>query len=288
MVRATDPTTVPLAIGPTDVLIEVRLRSPQKRPVANGGGSVTDERWRFLQFEDDDDPPARRPRAGTEEAGGGAFTGTDAEDVVTVVVDASGTVQRVRLAPQWRNEVDPTALQRNVLAAVNAATLAALSGTLDDLQNPSPPDVAVPEAPVERLPAPCDPLLEVRKMIELMDTVNVDLGGFEQRLGAIPTDGASVESSGRHVVVTGRNGRIVDVSVDPRWAAAARSSEIETELTGVFQAMQDQTSPGELVSGPHSAAISELNRLVAQPDLLLRRLGLTGPHGTNPQIEGTE
>lgn len=62
--------------------------------------------------------------------------------MVTVHVTPTGEVESVRLAAGWKQAVDPRALGTSVLAAVNAATAAAMVAQVDRIgeqASPSPP-----------------------------------------------------------------------------------------------------------------------------------------------------
>ncbi|MGH3435041.1 MAG: hypothetical protein ACRDRN_01075 [Sciscionella sp.] len=54
-----------------------------------------------------------------------------------------------------------------------------------------------------------------------------------------------------------------------------RDAEIESDLVDAVRQAHLRTSPGDLVQGPQSPQIVELQRLVASPAGLMRRLGLT-------------
>lgn len=111
-------------------------------------------------------------------------------------------------------------------------------------------------------------------MIRLLDAVWADLDRFGEQLAERVERTVSVESSGGHVRGSAQRGQVLDMWVDPAWAAAARSSEIELELTEVLQQLGEQSTPGELAQGPRSRAIDELHALVADPHLRMRRVGL--------------
>jgi DNA-binding protein YbaB len=225
---------------------------------------MPDERWGFEEDDGYEDAPDRPAGADVDQV-----EGTDEEQVVTVVADLAGQALAVRLAPAWA-EHGPTSLPQRVITAANAATTAALARQLETPAEPEPE----PPAAVDGTGPAGDPFAAINDVLRLMDEVSADLDSFQRRLAAATTGVTSADSRGRHVTVGIRDGQVIDVSVDPRWAAAVRTSEVESELLDALQRAQRMASPGELAQGPRSAAITELNNLVRNPQAMLRQLGL--------------
>lgn len=226
---------------------------------------MPEQRWGFEEDDGYEDAPGRPAGADVDQV-----EGADEEHVVTVVADLAGQAQAVRLAPTWA-EHDPTSLPQRVITAANAATTAALARQLETPAEPQPQ----PEPPAVDGAGPAgDPFAAINDVLRLMDEVSADLDSFQRRLAAATTGVTSADSSGRHVTVGIRDGQVIDVSIDPRWAAAVRTSEVESELLDALQRAQRMASPGELADGPRSAAITELNNLVRNPQAMLRQLGL--------------
>lgn len=226
---------------------------------------MPEQHWGFEEDDGYGDVPGRPAGADVDQV-----EGTDEDHVVTVVADLAGQALAVRLAPAWA-EHDPTSLPQRVVTAANAATTAALARQLETPAEPEPEPPAVIEGAG---PGGGDPFAAINDVLRLMDEVSADLDSFQRRLAAATTGVTSADSSGRHVTVGIRDGQVIDVSIDPRWAAAVRSSEVESELLDALQRVQRMASPGELAHGPRSAAITELNNLVRNPQAMLRQLGL--------------
>ncbi|HEX3649430.1 MAG TPA: YbaB/EbfC family nucleoid-associated protein [Pseudonocardiaceae bacterium] len=223
---------------------------------------MPDQRW---GFEDDDE--YEQPRSNHPEPDADQVEGADPEHVVTVVADLAGAARAVRITRQ----VDPTSLPQRVVAAANAATMAALARQVRTAPpEPEPEPVAASAGP----PADPDPFAAINDVLRLMDEVSDELDSFQRELAAVTSGVTAADSGGRHVTVSSRDGQVVDVSIDPRWAGAVRTSELESEILDALQRVRRMAAPGELAQGPRSAAITELNNLVRNPQAMMRRLGL--------------
>jgi len=224
---------------------------------------MRDQRWGFEDGDDWDEVPP----AGGQPVGDAAeeLIGRDPDGVVSVVVGTDAAVRGVRLDPGWRQHVDPRALHRSVLAAANNATMGALAWQVAA----GPPTPATPPA----APADETPLTrtDVRR---LLDAVAGEVDLVTSRLAAVSERSAPVASAGRHVSAVSRRGQVVEVCVDANWASSARHTEIESELLDVLTRLRRDGNPGGLAEALHGSAITELNALASDPQLLLRRLGL--------------
>ncbi|HEY1571617.1 MAG TPA: YbaB/EbfC family nucleoid-associated protein [Pseudonocardiaceae bacterium] len=226
---------------------------------------MPEQRWGFE--EDGFDRPDPRP----SELDVDQVEGTDDDRIVTVVANLAGEAGAVRIAPTWADH-DPTTLPRRVITAANAAVMAALARRIEDAP-PEPPEVSAEPTPDDG-PATGDPFAAINDVLRLMDEVSADLDSFQRRFASATASASSADSRGGHVTIGIRDGRVIDVSIDPRWAGAVRTSELESELLDALQRVQRMASPGDLARGPHSAAISELDQLVRNPQAMLRQLGL--------------
>jgi DNA-binding protein YbaB len=236
---------------------------------------MPDQRWGFEEDDEYEDTSTRRsdPRPTGEDDD--QVEGTDPERIVTVVAGLDGTARAVRLMPTWAQSVDPTSLPQRVITAANAATMAALGRQLDAATPAEPAPVPPATAAGDGAAGPTgDPFAAINDILRLMDEVSGDLDTFQRQLATQTAGLISADSSGRHVSVSSRDGQIVDVSIDPRWAGAVRTSELEGELLDALRRVQRMAAPGDLAQGPHSSAISELNNLVRDPQAMLRQLGL--------------
>jgi hypothetical protein len=165
--------------------------------------------------------------------------------------------------PDWRRFVDPRALRHSVLTAANNATMRALAWRVE--AGPSP--VTGPATDVDISLARSD----IRR---LLDTVTMELSGIARELPAVADRRVAATSAGRHVSAESLRGQVVDVTVDANWAASARPGEIESELLDVLSMLRRETDQDGIAGRLRSSAITELNALTSDPQLLLRRIGL--------------
>jgi hypothetical protein len=82
------------------------------------------------------------------------------------------------------------------------------------------------------------------------------------------------DSAGGHVQGSAQRGLVLSLDIDANWAGQARHTEIETELVEVLRGLHESSTPREVAAGPSGGAISELMDLAADPQRLMRRLGL--------------
>lgn len=229
-----------------------------------------DGTWGFDEADDEFEPV---PGASEKEDDfSEQLSGQDAAGIVTVWVTPLGDVGSVHVSRQWRSLVDIEGLQRNVAEAMNAATahvLAEAAEQADMSGDEHDGTTGVPttsEPPVDETPITLD------YVMQLLGNVSVDVEHFIQRMPTTFRQTVSAESGGKHVSVTGMHRQVNDVSIDVRWVARARATEVETELRDVLGRFAAQFSVGELAGGPHSPAITELMDLVSHPETTLRRV----------------
>lgn len=235
-------------------------------------------RWGFEDLDDREYEEISGPRSGgrpgeTEPT----VPGQDRDGVVTVHITPNGEVASVHLDTEWKRAVDPRALGTSVLTAANTATAAAMVAQMHRIDEQPPPAPAA--AGIDRTP------LTRQDVNRLLDAVTADLGRFTRQISESADRRVSAESAGRHVSGTAQRGQVLEVSVDPGWAARSRTAEIESELAEVLRELRRRSVPGELAQGLQSSAIAELSALVADPATLLSRLRLgrhqQGTEGSN-------
>lgn len=220
------------------------------------------------EFDDFDDLGASFPGEGSA-ASYADDTASPEEPPVTVHVTDVGAVTSVVLAANWRRSVDPRELDEVVLSAFTTATMRVFENQVERAEQTSP--VSATGAPAD---VPDTSPLGKEDVMRLVDAVAADLNRFTEQLSARVDRTVSVESSGGHVRGSARSGQVLKMWIDSSWAASARNSEIELELTEVLKILGEQSSPGELAQGPRSRAIDELHALTSDPQLFLRRVGL--------------
>lgn len=199
-----------------------------------------------------------------------ALVGKDAAGAVSVYVDRESTPVSVTLIENWRREIDPRSLHAHVLEAANAATLQALAAKVDEVD---------PSQTGEAAQTQSDPTDNSRitpaDAMRLLDEVSADLARFTEQLSSVADTVTRTESAGGRVSGSGQGGQVIQVSLDPSWAASSRRSEIESEILSFLSKLSELSSPGDLARGPQSRSITELITLASDPQRLMRRVGLT-------------
>jgi hypothetical protein len=216
---------------------------------------------RFTDFEGLDDHEPTPPTATTRPASGG-----DAGSAgVQVVVDESGAVRDVLLAPNWRRSIQPAALGEALLTSANAAILGAIELPVELPVTPTRPAAA---------DASSDPAALEREILDLFARFDTDLAAYQRQLLATTAPQVATGMN-RRVSVTMAGGVVESVQVDVRWAERSRYTEIATEALTAFSVAQQATEETRAaVREPSSLA--RLRELSGDPLALCRQLGL-GP-----------
>lgn len=209
---------------------------------------MDNHRWGFeeaddWEFEDGD----RGQQEDVQQAD--LITAQDPDGVVTVAVTSAAEPVSVKLSPGWQRLVDPRGLNLNVTAAANTATVNAATSQMDQVSDMSHAQDGGNVVP-EMTP------LSKEDVLRLVDAVT------------------AAESSGGHVRGMVRGGQVSQLLIETSWAGHVRDAEIESELLDVLKTLQRRSTAGDLASGPKSPAISELTKLVENPEVFVRRLGL--------------
>lgn len=226
-------------------------------------------------FEEDDEVEVRRSTSAEESTEDtDILSGQDARGVVTITVTETAAITSVRLAPDWRDNIEPRELGALVVEAANNATARAVAAQAQQV------DIrAEVEAGTDGRPRTSQPPEEERPITRedakrLLDAVTADLTQFRQRMSEVVDQTVRVDSAGEHVTVSGRRGQVQDVSLDVSWLFTARESEIESEVREALTRFADRSTPGELAEGPQSSAINELMALVSDPRAMVRRIAM--------------
>lgn len=237
---------------------------------------MDDERWAFEEeLEQDDDPPRSSSAEPVPEED--RISGQDQDGVVTVVVSPDADVLSVALAQDWKQSVDPRGLHSAVIAAANAATIAALGRQVDEVAR-NPP--AMPTFGATSASAADESPLGTQDMLRLVDAATAELAQFTQRAATVVNHRITVESGGGHVRGEVSNGQIVAMEIDPSWVVRVRTSEIESEILDVLRQLRRASIPPGLAEGPQGPAIAEIMGLLFDPHRMARRVGL------EPSISG--
>lgn len=229
--------------------------SPERyRPESVEIGENMSDRWGFEEA-DDWEVQESQPQQVAE-----ALVGQDADGLATVTVTPTADVVSVRLAGDWRQS---RGLSAAVVSAANAATMRALAWQVEN-----PPPASAPVGTPDETP------ISAADALRLVDAVSADLAAFASRTAEIIDRPVVAESRGGHVRGSARGGQVVELTIDPGWTSAVRVSEVESELLDALKTLRVRSVPAELTGGPKSDAITELTALLADPNALLRRVGL--------------
>jgi hypothetical protein len=232
---------------------------------------VDDQRWGFEEADDwEYEQPSGKPPPDRVEEPAESLIGEDSDGVVAVVVSPEAEVVGVRLSPEWRSAVDPRELHSKVLLAANTATMRALACNVERMDSTAAAEPAEPRADADQS------ALTTQDVQRLLYAVSAELDQFTERLSAVVGHPVQVQSAGGHVQGSAQQGQVLQLDIDPVWAGQARHTEIENELVEVLRGLNGSTTPRALGAGPSGNAISELMDLAADPQRLMRRLGLPG------------
>ena len=182
------------------------------------------------------------------------------------VVPVTVTGTQVRLAPDWRDRIDPRSLHTEVVTAANQAAAEAALRNTGPAREPVRPDPAT--NPITTADA-----------LRLLDSVQAELDAFARQVAAFDNRPEWVDSDGGHVSGSSAHGAVREFEIDAKWARSAPNAEIEAELTDVLTQLRQKDDPRELIRGPQTPAVAELRALTADPQALLRRVGLLPAKG---------
>lgn len=235
---------------------------------------MDDRRWGFEDADDGEFDPVERTRFCADSPVDTVW-GQDADAVVTVHVTALAEVVSVTLTPGWKRSVDPRRLNTSVLSAANIATMQALGRQVAQVEQNPTAILGTASGEAERGSARYDDTpLTKEDVLRLVDAVSADLDRFSRQVSAVADQAVSAESAGRHVRGSARRGQVLELAIDAQWVSSARDSEIESELVDVLRMLRSRGSPGDLLNGPQSSAVTELMTLASDPQRFIRRLGL--------------
>jgi DNA-binding protein YbaB len=220
-----------------------------------------------------------------------AHTGKDATGMVTATTGPDGRITDVAIRPEWSRRLDASALGAAVIEAVNDAAMrrfAAWAGSAGDGAAPSDGAVGArrPSAETTMNLAQIPPVgppgdlasgrvqANIGELLQLVAGARAALDVAQQRL----EERANTETIGRsprgEVTVTLRGNQPIRVELQKSWLGRAGSGEIGTAvrvaLTAAYQAYGRFTIDDAAAGGP----LAELRSLTADPQTLLRKVGL--------------
>jgi hypothetical protein len=206
--------------------------------------------------------------------------GTDAEPrddqpPIAVTVDDRRRITGVTVAGDWRSHVAPRLLGDALRDAANEAIMDRVGPQIEAIDPQAEPVVVRRDAPSAD-GDPTSPVAQslVAEAMELFARFETELAQYVARLREVTTASGQGEGGGGDVVVTLTAGMVSAVTVDDRWAARVRHTEVAAEALAAFQAAQRAVpDPTTAVTMPPSLA--RLAELAGDPQALSRQLGLS-------------
>ncbi len=218
---------------------------------------------------------------GAAEDPAATYEGHDESGTVHAVVDGTGVAVDFRLDREWYDVVDARRLGAAVVAAVEAAGVARLTGWAEkvaEAQESEPAAASAPAAPV----AAAEPF-EINPSGAMIDQLLYLLhraGGeaeAEARAAAAAAQArrrpVKGHSDGGHVTVAMDGTQVVEVRIetDTRWIGTANHLEIAGELRSAFAAAYENVAEATPRRRANSA-ITELQALTADPQQFVAKL----------------
>lgn len=232
---------------------------------------MDDDRWGFEEAEDwEYEQPAQDEKPVPDDE---RLVGRDPDRIVSVTVSPNAEVLSVVLDRDWTRTVDPRGLHTHVLAAANAATIAALAFQIEAVQR-HPPTASTFGG---RADLADESRLSPDDMLRLVDAATTEMTRFTEQAAMVIDRRIAATSAGGHLSGSSINGQVVDISIDPSWAGSVRSTEIASEIADVLRQLHAATARSEIVNGPQGPAIAEIMGMLYDPQRLSRRVGLAPP-----------
>jgi DNA-binding protein YbaB len=212
--------------------------------------------------------------------------GRDSTGSVCVTVGGDGCVVDVEIDRSWRTAVGEQGLNAAILQAVMDATMRRLVAWSEGVAGQSPGAVAdhpssvrrPQPAEASRSGAPSDSA-EARRMVHevlsLLEDVESELDVLERRVGERARQQVVGRSPSHLVKVTVvGGGEVVDVDIQRRLMQRSDERGIAKELLAAFRAAYERAGSLKLDDLLGNGRLARLHALGADPDALLRGLGL--------------
>jgi hypothetical protein len=226
-------------------------------------GQDADEEW-------DTRPPVKSPLPAPEQP-------EEDPDAIRVVVDEQGAVTDVVIPARWADAVGGAqglgaALQEKANDAV-ARRVADQVANLDMTTMPEPV-FAHRDAPSAE-GDPDSPVAQnlLAEVMELFGQVDQDLATYSSQVRRAATATYQGSGSASRITVKMAHGQYTEVTVDTRWAAGARHTEIRGEALSAFQAAARQVSTTGAGAVTLPRSLARLQELASDPEALSRQLG---------------
>ena len=209
------------------------------------------------------------------------YEGQDETESVTAVVDGDGVVTDFRLVREWYDAIDSRRLGAAVVAAVNAAGVARLTGWAEKVAEAEENEPSAQERPAAPI-TPTEPF-DINPSTAMMDQLLYLLHrvGTESEAEAKAAEAAAQmrrkpikgRSVGGHITVAMDGKQVVEVQIesDTRWVGTANNLEIVGELRSAFAAAYEAVAEA-IPRRRSNSAITELQALTADPQEFVAKL----------------
>lgn len=198
----------------------------------------------------------------------------ESQPEVRVGVDEGGMVATLALDPAWRAALEPRQLGPAVVDAANAALGAWF---VEQTEQGILPTLGGYQPPVSGASNEVLSVQQARAEIaSLFERWPADFAQFKRQLESAAQASFTGAAADGRAVVTMTRGQFVAVEVDFAWAARARFTEIEVELTRALRSAQQAAAAGGAGSVRPPGAVARVMELTQDPQALLRRLGMPG------------
>ncbi|GIF51355.1 hypothetical protein DFJ67_5107 [Asanoa ferruginea] len=211
----------------------------------------------------------RRLAVGHQRAAGSSAW--DPAQAVRVVLDQSGRIEAVEVAPEWARRVGADRLGTAVVAAADAATQRwseAWAGGIDeaDQTDTAPRDAPAPQQPAGRLSPDY-----ARGLFYVLKDSFAQLDQLAAEAERNAREGRTTADEQGHVTVTVEGQRLSAVRLDEAWLTSTGAQQLGEQITAAVKtAFHDDRSLRA------SWPFSELDRMTADPAALFANLGLAG------------
>lgn len=197
--------------------------------------------------------------------------GADPRKAVSVVLDGSGRVTRVRPSALWAQRITPGELGDAVFAAVQAAEAARIAEYVAAVQRSHETDAAAAATAPPRGTAAPDEARPLSNLPAVLDEIATAIAGLDRLIEQPPvqpgehtrTTAENVRSHRPVQVILSRSGEHSAVRIDPQWAQRANLQQLTTELGGAFErayqefdTSADARAPSASELPPRMAAIA--------------------------------
>jgi hypothetical protein len=207
----------------------------------------------------------------------GPVSGSDAAGVVTVEVSPRGAVLGVRLDERWRARLADGDLGKAVVEALGSTQQAAATAWANGSRPAAAADSSAPppaDVPGRALRSRPEGAGFARELLSLLMQVETTLSSLPELAAEAATREVLVRGDSMAVTAVARQGVLVRVECDQHWLDAARTGQVERELTSVLTRALPGIGDQVIAELRGTGRIGELLDLAADPVALMGRLGV--------------